>query len=140
AQRAEYSSSLLARRCPSEGRRILARMTDDLPAFFAHQKTVQIVHGVVIRSRLSLKGPAVSVVHTELDPELPERSVRGTAGEHELLLLSADWADRQSERAGYVQQWMMEHIDLRAATPRKAARRYDETWMTAWRAANPRGH
>lgn len=115
-------------------------MTDDLPAFLAHQKIVQIIHGVVIRYRLSLKGPAVSVVHAELDPALPERSVRVTAGEHELLIRSADWADRPNELAGHLQQWMMKHIDLRAAQPRKASRRYDETWMTAWRKANPHAH
>lgn len=115
-------------------------MTDDLSVFLAHQKVVQIIHGVVIRYRLSLNGPVASVVHAELDPELPERSVQVTAGEHELLIHSADWADRQNELAGHIQQWMMEHINLRAAKPRKSSRRYDEVWKTAWREANPYAH
>ena len=35
--------------------------------YFAHQRAMQTVHGVVIGYRLALNGPAVTVVHSELD-------------------------------------------------------------------------
>lgn len=98
---------------------------------------MQTVHGVVITYRLALNGPAVTVVHSEIDPELPPHSVRVRTGEHELLIDSADWINRRAELDAHVRAWMLEHLDLRATRPRTAARRYDEQWMSARRAANP---
>jgi hypothetical protein len=63
--------------------------------------------------------------------------VRIRAGEHELLIDSADWIGRRAELDAHVRAWLLEHIDLRAARPRPGARRYDEEWMRAWRDANP---
>lgn len=105
--------------------------------YFAHQRAVQAVHGVAIGYRLALTGLPVDVVHSELEPALPPHSVRIRTGEHELLIDSADWINRRAELDAHVRAWMLEHIDLRAARPRTAARRYDEQWMSAWRAANP---
>jgi hypothetical protein len=105
--------------------------------YFAHQRTVQTVHGIAIRYRLALIGPPVTVVHSERDPTHPPHSVRIRAGEHELLIDSADWIGRRAELDAHVRAWLLEHIDLRAARPRPGARRYDEEWMRAWRDANP---
>ena len=105
--------------------------------YFAHQRTTQAVHGVVITYRLALNGPAVTVSHSELDPSLPPHSVRVRTGEHELLIDSADWINRRAALDKHVRAWILEHIDLRASRPRTAARRYDEQWMQAWRDANP---
>lgn len=110
-------------------------MTHEL--YFAHRRTIQAVHGVVIAYRLAHTGPSVTVVHSELEPALPPHSVRVRAGGHELLIDSADWIDRHGDLGAHVRAWMLEHIDLRAARPRTASRRYDEQWMSAWRAANP---
>lgn len=117
---------------PSTGHR-----SADYELYFAHQRTIQTVHGVVITYRLALNGPAATVVHSELDQDLPPLSVRIRAGGYELLIDSADWIDRRAELDAHVRAWMLEHIDLRAARPRTAARRYDEQWMQAWRDANP---
>lgn len=105
--------------------------------YFAHQRTIQTVHGVVITYRLALIGPTVTVVHSELDPSLPPHSVRVRAGEHDLLIDSADWIDQRAKLDAHVRAWLLEHIDLRAARLRPAAHRYDEEWMRAWREANP---
>lgn len=105
--------------------------------YFAHQRAMQTVHGVVIGYRLALNGPAVTVVHSELDGSLPPHSVRVRTGEHELLIDSADWINQRAELDAHVRAWMLEHIDLRAARPRARARRHDVEWMFAWRAANP---
>ncbi len=105
--------------------------------YFAHQRTIKTVHGVVITYRLALIGPTVTVVHSELDPALPPHSVRVRAGVHELLIDSADWIDRRAELDAHVLAWLLEHVDLRTARPRPGARRYDEVWMRAWRDANP---
>jgi len=43
---------------------------------FAHQRAVQTVHGIAIRSRLALVGPRTDVARSELDPALPEHSIR----------------------------------------------------------------
>lgn len=109
----------------------------DLGLYFAHQKTVQTIHGVTIRYRLALIGPTVTVVHSEIDETLPEHSVRVTTGDAELIVHSASWIDRRDELDAHVLAWLLEHIDLRAARPRPGARRYDEVWMNAWREANP---
>ncbi|TDP76371.1 hypothetical protein DEU31_3079 [Brachybacterium sp. AG952] len=105
--------------------------------YFAHQRAVQTVHGIAIRYRLALIGPRVDVAHSELDPTLPEHSIRVRAGGAELLIDSADWVGRRAELDAHVLVWLLEHVDLRAARPRPAARRYDEVWMGAWREANP---
>lgn len=105
--------------------------------YFAHQRAVQTIHGIAIRYRLALIGPRVDVAHSELDPALPEHSIRVRAGGAELLIDSADWVGRQAELDAHVLAWLLEHVDLRAARPRPAARRYDEVWMRAWRDANP---
>ncbi|MGP5253273.1 hypothetical protein [Brachybacterium alimentarium] len=109
----------------------------DLDLYFAHQKTVQTIHGFTIRYRLALIGPTVTVVHSEIDESLPERSVRIATGDAGLVVESASWIDRRDELDAHVLVWLLEHIDLRAARPRPAARRYDEVWMNAWREANP---
>ena len=110
-------------------------MSHDL--YFAHQRTVQRIHGIVVRYRLALIGPPVTVVHSDLDPALPEHSIRVRAGDAELLVDSADWIERREELDAHVLTWLLEHVDLHAARPRPAARRYDEVWMQAWREANP---
>ncbi|GAA1288727.1 MULTISPECIES: hypothetical protein [Micrococcales] len=109
----------------------------DLDLYFAHQKTVQTIHGFTIRYRLALIGPTVTVVHSEIDESLPERSVRIATGDAGLVVESASWIDRRDELDAHVLVWLLEHIDLRASRPRPAARRYDEVWMNAWREANP---
>ncbi|MGP5305318.1 hypothetical protein [Brachybacterium alimentarium] len=109
----------------------------DLDLYFAHQKAVQVIHGVTIRYRLALIGPSVIVLHSELDPTLPERSIRITAGDAELIIDSASWIDRREALKAHVLVWMIEHIDLGAARPRPGARRYDTVWMSAWQEANP---
>lgn len=123
----------------SEGRRILARMSRDLDVYLAHQRAVQLVHGIVIRYRLALDGPTVKTTHSDLDATLPARSILITTDQGELLIRSAEWVDRVDDLAAHVLGWLMAHIDLRAATTRTGARRYDEVWMTAWRQANPGG-
>lgn len=105
--------------------------------YFAHQRAVQTVHGIAIRYRLALIGPRVDVAHSELEPALPEHSIRVRVGGAELLIDSADWVGRRAELEEHVLAWLLEHVDLRAARPRPAARRYDDTWMRAWREANP---
>ena len=105
--------------------------------YFAHQRTVQTIHGIVVRYRLALIGPRIDVAHAELDPTLPEHSIRVRVGDAELLIDSADWVGGRDELDAYVLAWFLEHVDLRAARPRPAARRYDEVWMRAWREANP---
>ena len=105
--------------------------------YFAHQRAVQTIHGIAIRYRLALIGPRVDVSHSELAPSLPVQSIRARAGDAELLIDSADWVGRRSELEEHVLAWLLEHVDLRAARPRPAARRYDEVWMRAWRDANP---
>lgn len=105
--------------------------------YFAHQRAVQTIHGVVVRYRLALIGPRIDVAHSELDPALPAHSIRIRAGEAELLIDSADWVGRRAELDAHVLGWLLEHVDLRAARPRPAARRYDEVWIRAWRDANP---
>ena len=105
----------------------------DYSVYFAHQRTVQTIHGLAIRYRLALVGPAVAVTHSDLDRTLPEYSVRITTGGDELVVRSADWVDRRGELETYVLAWLLERLDLRAAKPRAGARRYDETWMRAWR-------
>ncbi|MCZ4325204.1 hypothetical protein [Brachybacterium paraconglomeratum] len=105
--------------------------------YFAHQRAVQAIHGIVVRYRLALIGPRVDVAHSELDPALPPHSIRVRAGGAELLIDSADWVGRRAELEEHVLAWLLEHIDLRAARPRPAARRYDEVWLRAWREANP---
>lgn len=109
----------------------------DLELYFAHQKAVQAVHGVTIRYRLALIGPSVVVLHSEIDPMLPERSIMITVGAAELIIDSASWIDRREELQEHVLAWMLEHIDLCAARPRPGARRYDSVWMSAWQEANP---
>ena len=105
--------------------------------YFAHQLAVQTVHGIVVRYRLALIGPRVDVAHSELEPTLPEYSIRVRAGGAELLIDSADWVGRRAELDALVLAWLLEHVDLRAARPRPAARRCDEVRMQAWRDANP---
>lgn len=105
--------------------------------YFAHQRAVQTIHGIAIRCRLALIGPRVDVAHSELDQSLPEHSIRVRAGDAELLIDSAGWVGRRAELEEHVLAWLLEHVDLRAARPRPAARRYDEVWMRAWREANP---
>lgn len=105
--------------------------------YFAHQRAVQTIHSIAIRYRLSLVGPAVTVVHSELEPAVPDHSVRISAGGRELTVRSADWFARRAELDAHVFTWLLEHIDLRAARPRPGARRYDDVWMRAWRDANP---
>lgn len=105
--------------------------------YFAHQRAVQTIHGIAIRYRLALTGPRVDVAHSELDQSLPEHSIRVRASGAEVLIDSADWVGRRAELEEHVLAWLLEHIDLRAARPRPAARRYDEAWMGAWREANP---
>lgn len=105
--------------------------------YFAHQRAVQTIHGLAIRYRLALIGPRIDVVHFELDPTLPPHSIRIRAGEAELLIDSASWVGRRAELDKQVLAWLLEHVDLRAARPRPGARRYDETWMRAWRDSNP---
>lgn len=67
--------------------------------YFAHQRTVQTVHGFVITYRLALNGPAVTVVHSELEPSLPAHSARILTGEQDLLIDSADWIYRRPSTA-----------------------------------------
>ena len=105
--------------------------------YFAHQRAVQTIHGLAILYRLALIGPRVDVVHSELDQFLPEHSIQVRAGGDELLVDSADWGGRRAELEEHALAWLLEHVDLRAARPRPAARRYDEVWMQAWRDANP---
>lgn len=105
--------------------------------YFAHQRAVQTIHGIAIRYRLALIGPRVDVAHSELDPTLPAHSIRVRTGGDELLIDSADWVERRAGLEEHVLAWLLEHVDLRSARPRPAARRYDETWMRAWREANP---
>ncbi|MEU2418599.1 hypothetical protein ABZ546_12520 [Brachybacterium paraconglomeratum] len=105
--------------------------------YFAHQRAIQVVHGLVISYRIALIGPRIEVVHSELDPALPEHSIRVRAGDDELLIRSAVWVGRRAELDTHVHSWLLEHVDLRAARPRPAARRYDDVWMRAWREANP---
>jgi len=111
----------------------------EIELYFAHQKAVQTIHGVTIRYRLALIGPPVTVVHSEIDESLPEHSTRVSTGDAELIVDSRSWIDRRDELDAHVFAWLLEHIDLRAARPRPGARRYDETWMNAWREANPGG-
>lgn len=108
-----------------------------LELYFAHQKAVQAIHGVTIRYRLALIGPSVVVQHSEIDPTLPERSIRISAGDAELIIDSASWIDRREDLQARALAWMLEHIDLRAARPRPGARRYDAIWMSTWQKANP---
>ena len=105
--------------------------------YFAHQRAIQVVHGLVISYRIALIGPRVDVAHSELEPTLPEHSIRVRVGDAELLIDSADWVGRRAELEEHVLAWLLERVDLRAARPRPAARRYDEVWMQAWRDANP---
>ncbi|GAP78486.1 MULTISPECIES: hypothetical protein [Brachybacterium] len=105
--------------------------------YFAHQRAVQTIHGLVVRYRLAFIGPRIDVAHSELDQSLPEHSIRVRAGDAELLIDSADWVGRRTELEEHALAWLLEHVDLRAARPRPAARRYDEVWMQAWRDANP---
>ncbi|WP_270409457.1 hypothetical protein [Brachybacterium paraconglomeratum] len=105
--------------------------------YFAHQRAVQTVHGIAIRYRLALIGPRIDVAHSELESGLPEHSIRVRAGDAELLIDSASWVGRRADLEEHVVAWLLEHVDLRAARPRPAARRYDDVWMRAWRDANP---
>lgn len=105
--------------------------------YFAHQRAVQTIHGIAIRYRIALMGPTLTVAHSELDPALPDHSVRISTGAHELAVDSADWIGRRAELDAHVFAWLLAHINLRAARPRPGARRYDDVWMSAWRAANP---
>ena len=105
--------------------------------YFAHQRAIQVVHGLVISYRIALIGPRIEVVHSELDPALPAHSIRIRASGGELLINSAEWIGRRDELDAHVLAWLLEHVDLRAARPRPAARRYDEVWMRSWRDANP---
>ncbi|WP_270409868.1 hypothetical protein [Brachybacterium paraconglomeratum] len=105
--------------------------------YFAHQHAVQTIHGIAIRYRLALIGPRIDVAHSELDPVLPGHSIRVRAGDDELLIDSADWVGRRAELDARVLVWLLEHVDLRAARPRPAVRRYGEASMGAWREANP---
>lgn len=105
--------------------------------YFAHQGAVQTIHGIAIRYRLALSGPRIDVAHSESDQSLPEHSVRVRVGDAKLLIDSADWVGRRAELEEHVLAWLLEHVDLRAARPRPAARRYDEVRMGAWRDANP---
>lgn len=105
--------------------------------YFAHQRAVQTIHGIAIRYRLALIGPRIDVAHSELEPTLPEYSIRVRAGDAELTVDSANWVGRRTELEEHVLAWLLAHVDLRAARPRPAARRYDEVWMRAWRDANP---
>lgn len=75
----------------------------------------------------------------DLDATLPERSIGIVTDQGELLICSAEWVDCVDDLSAHVLGWLMAHIDLRAATTRTGARRYDEVWMTAWRQANPGG-
>lgn len=119
--------------------RILARMSSDYDEYLAHQRVVQVVHGITIRYCLALDGPTVNTTHSDLNTTLPERSIRITTDQAELLIRSVDWVDRLDDFPAHVLGWLMAHLDLRAATTRTGARRYDEVWMTAWRQANPGG-
>lgn len=65
--------------------------------YFAHQRAVQSVHGIVVRYRFALIGPRVDVIHAELDPTLPEHPIRVCAGGAELLIWSAEWVGRRAE-------------------------------------------
>ena len=65
--------------------------------YFAHQRAIQAVHGIVISYRIAFIGPRVDVVHSELEPILPEHSVRVRAGDADLLVDSADWIGRRDE-------------------------------------------
>ena len=105
--------------------------------YFAHQRAVQMIHGIAIRYRLALIGPRIDIAHSELEPTLPEHSIRVRAGDAELLIDSADWAGRRAELEEQVLAWLLEHVDLSTARPRPAARRYDEVWMRAWGEVNP---
>lgn len=100
-----------------------------LELYFAHQRAVQTIHGIAIRYRLALIGPRIDVAHSELDPALPEHSIRIRAGDDELLIDSADWVGRRAELDAHDLVWLLEHVDLRAARPRPAALRYEEAWM-----------
>lgn len=114
-------------------------MSSDHTVYFAHQRAVQVVHGIVVRYRLALAGPTVTTTHADLDTTVPERSIRITTDQGELLIRSAEWVDRVDDLPAHVFGWLMAHVDLRTATSRTGARRYDEVWMTAWRQANPGG-
>lgn len=114
-------------------------MSSEYAVYFAHRKAVQVVHGLVIRYRLDLDGPTVKTAHSDRDTTLPEHSILITTEAGELLIRSAEWVDRLDDLPAHVLGWLMAHIDLRAATTRSGARRYDEVWMTAWRQANPGG-
>lgn len=114
-------------------------MSSDYAVYFAHQKAVQIVHGLTINYRLALDGPSVTTSESDLDKTLPEHSVRIVTDQGELLMRSAEWVHQDDELRAHVLGWLMAHIDLRAAKVRLGARRYDEVWMTAWRQANPGG-
>ena len=92
---------------------------------------------MAIRYRLALIGPLVVVRHSEIDPSLPEHSIRITAGDAELIIDSASWIGCREELQAHVLAWMLEYIDLRAARTRPGARRYDTVWMSAWQEANP---
>lgn len=114
-------------------------MSSDYDEYLAHQRVVQVVHGITIRYRLALDGPTVNTTHSDLNTTLPERSIRITTAQAELLIRSVDWVDRLDDFPAHVLGWLMAHLDLRAATTRTGARRYDEVWMTAWRQVNPGG-
>ncbi|WP_232820378.1 hypothetical protein [Brachybacterium sp. YJGR34] len=92
---------------------------------------------MTIHYQLTLIGPTVTVTHSDIDETLPLHSVRLTAGESELVVVSTEWIDRWGELDEYVLAWLLEHIDLHAARSRPGSRRYDEVWMRAWREANP---
>lgn len=109
----------------------------DYSTYFAHKATVRSVHGLVIRYRLALDGPTVIASHSDLDGSLPEYSVRIATGQDELLIHSAQWADRQGELKAHVLAWILRRVNLRGARLRRGSRRYDDVWMNAWREANP---
>lgn len=59
--------------------------------YFAHQRAVQTIHGVVVPYQLALIGPWIDVVHSELDPTLPPHSIPVRVVDAELMVDSAEW-------------------------------------------------
>lgn len=107
-------------------------------AHTTHQAVVQHVHGVVIRYRITIDGPAVELAHSDLVRTMPARTLYLRTEGAELEVRSDEWIGRTDDVSAHVLGWMLGHIDLRGTRVHPGARRYDSEWMDAWRHANPR--
>lgn len=96
------------------------------------------VHSVTIGYRLTLAGaPPVDVTSWHQNPALELYTVRVRTGADELTLTVPEWGSRNKEIGPFLRQWISERVHLEQATLRKASRRPDPHWVSAWRRAHP---